>query len=131
MNYRSYGNNDIRKRMIEYLGGASLKDATGHANLSGDLETVVYKLSGHLKMLHAADNNRQSDDHLPPGKGNINWARLILDLLDTAFQGTFIMELSNDQGKTGKEFLKEAVQARQYLRDITRKIKLDRSAKNP
>lgn len=104
---------------------------TGHANLSGDLDSVVHKLSGHLKMVHAADNSGQYDDHLPPGKGAIDWHRLIQHLMEASFQGTIIMELSGDQGITGNALLQEAVRARQYIRDIIKKIKFDGSAKNP
>ncbi len=95
---------------------------TGHANLSGDLDTVVHKLSGHLKMLHAADNKGSYDDHLPPGKGAVNWPRLIKQLMEASFQGTFIMELSGDRGITMEAILQEAVQARQFIRDIIREI---------
>ena len=102
---------------------------TGHANLSGDLDTVVRKLSGHLKMLHVADNKGQSDDHLPPGKGNINWNGLVEQLMQTSFQGTLIMELSGDQGITGDALLREAVQARRYIRDIIRKIMFQHTIK--
>jgi hypothetical protein len=39
---------------------------TGHAHLGEDLPAVVHKLSGHLWMVHASDNHRTCDDHLPP-----------------------------------------------------------------
>jgi sugar phosphate isomerase/epimerase len=37
---------------------------TGHAFLSGDIESVMYKLSGHLQLLHASDTRGTYDDHL-------------------------------------------------------------------
>lgn len=97
---------------------------TGHANLAGDLYMAVFKLSGHLKMIHAADNRGQHDDHLPPGRGNINWRRLIQDLIRASFHGTLIMELSGDLGKTDTEILQEAVHARQYIREIQKETVL-------
>ena len=42
---------------------------TGHAHLGEDSPAVVHKLSGHLWMVHASDNHRHYDDHLPPGDG--------------------------------------------------------------
>ena len=67
---------------------------TGHAHLSGDLAAAVHKLSGHLWMVHASDNRRQFDDHLPPGDGTVNWAGLLEDLYDLHFNGTFILEIN-------------------------------------
>ena len=98
---------------------------TGHANLSGDLDTVMYKLSGHLKMVHAADNKGHRDDHLPPGKGYIDWHKLISKLNQTRFQGGFILEISGDMGKSVHELLSDAQQARQLIWDISRKIEIE------
>jgi len=98
---------------------------TGHANLSGDLDTVVYKLSGHLKMVHAADNKGKNDDHLPPGQGYIDWYKLILKLNKTGFHGAFILELSGDEGKSIDVLLEDACHARHFIWDIARKIDLE------
>lgn len=95
---------------------------TGHANLSGDLDTVMYKLSGHLKMVHAADNKGKYDDHMAPGKGYIDWHKLISKLIETGFHGAFILELSGDAGKSVDVLLEDARDARQYIRNIAREI---------
>lgn len=92
---------------------------TGHAYLSGDLHTVVHKLSGHLKMLHANDNRGHGDDHLPPGDGDIKWMPLINQLRHYQFQGTLILELSGNG--TPEEIMGGARRARKYLRDLSRK----------
>jgi sugar phosphate isomerase/epimerase len=95
---------------------------TGHAHLSGDLYTVTYKLSGHLKMVHAADNRGKNDDHLPPGRGDIDWALLIDRLEETGFNGTLILELSGENNKSSLQLLEEARQARNFIRKIAQKI---------
>lgn len=92
---------------------------TGHAFLSGELHTVVHRLSGHLKMLHANDNCSHGDDHLPPGDGGIHWAPLIHQLRHYQFQGTIILEL-NGNG-TPDEIMSGARRARNFLRDINHK----------
>lgn len=100
---------------------------TGHANLSGDLYTVMYKLSGHLRLVHAADNRGQYDDHLPPGQGKINWKRVLAKLLESGFQGPLILELAGDEKKPPEQILTGARAGRQLLRDISQQLSVDKS----
>ena len=93
---------------------------TGHAFLSGDLYAVMYKLSGHLKMMHAADNNGHRDDHLPPGEGNINWQVLVEKLIQVNFNGTIILELSGDRGLDRQTLLNGALRARHTIYEHAR-----------
>lgn len=91
---------------------------TGHAYLSGDVYSVTHKLSGHLQMIHVNDNNGKFDDHLPPGKGQIEWKRLLGQLSRANFRGGMILELAGN--RPAVEILEEARAARNYLRDIGR-----------
>lgn len=95
---------------------------TGHAYLSGDLYSVMHKLSGHLEMIHAHDNGGNYDDHRPPGDGNIDWNRLLTELSRIEFHGGFILELSGN--KEPEIVLAEARRARRYLREISRRLAL-------
>jgi sugar phosphate isomerase/epimerase len=95
---------------------------TGHAYLSGDLYSVMHKLSGHLQMIHANDNRGNYDDHKPPGDGNIDWSRLLMELSQIEFHGGFILELSGS--KEPEIVLAEARRARRYLRDLSRQLAL-------
>ncbi|MBD3317307.1 MAG: TIM barrel protein [Chitinivibrionales bacterium] len=95
---------------------------TGHAYLSREFDRVTYKLSGHLALIHASDNNGERDDHLPPGKGTIEWERFFLAITRTGFRGSIIMELAGKDNRDPDELLAEARQARRYLRDISRKL---------
>jgi sugar phosphate isomerase/epimerase len=97
---------------------------TGHAALSRDLYRIMYKLSGNLKLVHANDNYEQNDDHVPPGRGRIDWGRLLAELNQTGFRGGFILELSGDTGDSPEETLHQARQSRRLLRDIGRGIEL-------
>jgi sugar phosphate isomerase/epimerase len=99
---------------------------TGHAHLAGDIRTVVHKFSSHLKMLHADDNRGKHDDHLPPGRGNIDWQQVISDLHHIGFAGTIILELSGYEGGDVNGRLDEALEARGFLRSISRKVQLSR-----
>jgi sugar phosphate isomerase/epimerase len=97
---------------------------TGHAHLGEDLPAVVHKLSGHLWMVHASDNHRQYDDHLPPGDGKINWAALLSHLNDLRFNGTFIMEISGSGDRSRKEILEGARRGRSHLRDLSHRLRV-------
>ena len=95
---------------------------TGHANLTGDMHTVIQKLSGHLRMVHAHDNHGGSDQHLAPGTGFIDWNRVLMELEKTGFHGGIILELShmNDM----QRLLLEARKAKRFLREIDRHLTL-------
>lgn len=97
---------------------------TGHAYLSKDLRTVVHKLSGHLRMLHVNDNRGGWDDHLPPGKGHIDWESLIRQLRHWKFHGTLILELSDKIGPP-ELIMEQAREARAYLSEIHARIETE------
>lgn len=97
---------------------------TGHAYLAEDLLLVVHKLSGHLWMVHASDNRRQRDDHLPPGDGEIDWAALLAHLTKLHFNGTMILEIAGDVDR--EETLRRARRGRQHLRDLAHRFRTDR-----
>jgi sugar phosphate isomerase/epimerase len=97
---------------------------TGHAFLSGDIYRVLYKLSGHLQFLHANDNLGRDDDHLPPGKGKIDWKQLLHELNEIDFEGALILELMGDSRKSPETVMAEARHARRFLRDIARRLTL-------
>lgn len=97
---------------------------TGHATLSGDLYNVLYKLSGHLRVIHANDNMGTADDHLPPGKGTVDWGRVLFELSETNFHGGMILELAGTGSKDIKGTLDAARKARLYIRNISRSLYL-------
>lgn len=88
---------------------------TGHARLSGDLESVIQKLSGHLKMVHINDNNGERDDHLIPGEGSIDWPWFIAALRRQQFQGGLIIEMAAGATESIPDTLTRAKRGRDYL----------------
>ncbi|HYF37466.1 MAG TPA: sugar phosphate isomerase/epimerase family protein [Prosthecobacter sp.] len=93
---------------------------TGHANLAGELGSVVQKLSGHLKMLHVNDNRGNSDAHLCPGDGIIDWHSLLADLRKHHFKGSLILELSSSPDENPTDVLARARRAADYLIESSR-----------
>lgn len=97
---------------------------TGHAFLSGDLRTVIHKLSGHLRMLHVNDNLGDHDQHLSPGDGAIDWISLMRQLRQWRFLGPLILELA-DHGEPPEQIMARAREARTFLGDILAKLLLN------
>jgi sugar phosphate isomerase/epimerase len=91
---------------------------TGHAFLADILYPAIDKLSAHLLMVHAADNHGERDDHLPPGKGDIEWGRVVEALDRTGFRGPLILEIAGRKDDDPKALLQKAVEARQFLRGL-------------
>jgi len=91
---------------------------TGHAFLAQSLYGQIDNLGAHLLMMHAADNHGKEDDHLPPGKGDIEWPRIVAALSRIKFKGPVILELSGREGDDPAARLQEVIEARQYLRNL-------------
>jgi sugar phosphate isomerase/epimerase len=115
--------------MLWMLGAITSMDVgicldTGHAFLSGDLDTVIHKLSGHLWMVHASDNHGERDDHLAPGRGRIYWRSVIDKLAQTQFAGDIIIEMAADA--SGNVDLAAAQQARTFLHELAGELEVAR-----
>jgi sugar phosphate isomerase/epimerase len=95
---------------------------TGHANLSGELMNVVHQMSGHLRMIHANDNNGDWDAHLVPGDGSVVWPRIVEELSNSGFQGTVILELAGNEKISHGEMLERARRGRRFLHGICRSV---------
>ncbi|MFO7696591.1 MAG: sugar phosphate isomerase/epimerase [Anaerolineae bacterium] len=69
---------------------------SGHANL-GDLGAprAVRMAGPRLRTLHLHDNYGQVDDHLPPGRGTIDWADLFAALAEVGYSRTLQLELTD------------------------------------
>jgi sugar phosphate isomerase/epimerase len=102
---------------------------TGHAFLSGDMQSLIRKLRGHLRMVHAHDNGGANDGHFPPGEGRIDWEATLRDLVEIEFRGALILELA---GQPDAEVtMANARRGRQHLREISRRIALSSRLKVP
>ena len=109
------------KDILWIMGAINASDVgicldTGHAYLSGDLTTVVHKLSGHLWMVHASDNYGSRDDHFPPGNGSIDWPSLVAQLARLRFEGSIILEIAADA--TGNVDFLAAQRSRKLLHEL-------------
>jgi sugar phosphate isomerase/epimerase len=70
----------------------------GHANLSKDagrqpVRAYLERYRTQLIHLHLHDNHGETDDHLLPGKGTIDWPDLFRTLDEIAYSGPMVLEL--------------------------------------
>ena len=83
-------------RMIEEIGSEQLGILldTGHAHVNGeDLAEVVYRLKDVPFHIHIDDNHGDSDAHLTPGEGSIDFAPFVKALQEIDYQGFVSCEL--------------------------------------
>ena len=85
-------------QLRELLGGPHVGFCidTGHANL-GDLGAArAIDLAGKwLYTTHLQDNHGQRDDHLPPGRGAIDWAAVFQAMRRTGYARPLMLELTD------------------------------------
>ena len=84
----------------------------GHANVSGeDFTKAIYKFRNKLFHIHFHDNfgkkeiNGRTDAHLAPGKGIIDWKKVIKALREINYQNYITIECNGQEIKEGIEFL--------------------------
>jgi len=68
----------------------------GHANIARQLDNFLEDCSKMIVHVHAHDNDGVSDLHLTPGRGIINWPKLIKKLREKGFEGALIVETEED-----------------------------------
>jgi len=90
---------------------------TGHAHLSGNLQELLLRMKGRLRMLHGNDNRGAFDDHFPPGQGSIDWGAFLQELTATGFCGGIILELA--ESADVERTLQGAREARLFLHQLT------------
>ena len=95
---------------------------TGHAYLAGEMGTVIQKLSGHLKMVHANDNRGDWDSHFPPGEGNIDWGWVLGELQRCHFNGQIVLEIHGGEHEPTSDVMARAVRARDFLTRLMQQL---------
>jgi sugar phosphate isomerase/epimerase len=81
--------------------------------MMGDVVDAIETLSGHLWTTHVHDNRGQSDDHLVPYAGSIDWEAAMMGMQKIGYDGTVLFEV----GDTGDpvEVLRRTAAARERL----------------
>lgn len=67
---------------------------TGHAHVSGLQPGAFIRMAGdRIKATHIDDNRRDTDAHLPPFMGSIDWADTVRALREVGYTGDFAFEI--------------------------------------
>lgn len=69
---------------------------TSHTMLGGCLFEAIERFGSRLLHVQASDNHGHTDDHLVPGDGVIDWARVIASLERLGYGGVFMLEVAGD-----------------------------------
>ena len=85
----------------------------GHAHLLGDVPEAIEIASEYLVTTHVHDNRGQSDDHLVPFQGTINWASTIMSFEKIGYDGVLMYEVK--AAESTRAVLERAVTARRRL----------------
>jgi sugar phosphate isomerase/epimerase len=88
----------------------------GHAHLLGDAAEAIETASEYLVTTHIHDNRRQSDDHLVPFQGSINWAATVMAFEKIGYDGVLMYEVKNVESP--RAVLERAVAARRRLEGL-------------
>ncbi len=71
---------------------------TSHANLMGGLAEEMEICGTSVLRTHISDNLGASDDHLPPGDGEINWQQVLTSLRRISYRGSLMLEIDGTKG---------------------------------
>ncbi len=88
----------------------------GHAHILGDTAEAIETTSEYLVTTHIHDNRRQSDDHLVPFQGSINWAAAIMAFEKIGYDGVLMYEVR--AAESSRAVLERAVAARRKLEEL-------------
>jgi len=77
----------------------------GHANTTGEIENFL-QLTDKFVNVHLHDNDGESDHHMPPGEGTVDFETVLGEL--SHYDGTFVLEARSwDGALSGKEYLEK------------------------
>jgi sugar phosphate isomerase/epimerase len=85
----------------------------GHAHILGDTTDAIETTSEYLVTTHIHDNRRDSDDHLVPFQGSIDWPAAIMAFEKIGYDGVLMYEVR--AAESPRAVLERAVSARHKL----------------
>lgn len=113
-------NTDALLRLMDHVKsdnfGAVLD--TGHQNAQKEiLPLSVEKLGNRIFYLHVSDNDGKVNEHLPLGKGNIDWEGIFLALKKHNYQGYVAIDIGNVP-----DIEKAYIDSKKFLEDLGERL---------
>ncbi|MGC9063502.1 MAG: sugar phosphate isomerase/epimerase family protein [bacterium] len=113
-------NTDALLRLMDHVKsdnfGAVLD--TGHQNAQKEiLPLSVEKLRNRIFYLHVSDNDGKVNEHLPLGKGNIDWEGIFLALKKHNYQGYVAIDIGNVP-----DIEKAYIDSKKFLEDLAKRL---------
>ncbi len=111
--WHAYGFMEAPQDLLRLAAAAQPADTgllldTGHAVLQGFNPTDTARLwLPRLAQMHAHDNHGETDDHLPLGCGVVDWESLIGMLIESHWDGVFMIEVG--ENSDGRRSLAESM----------------------
>lgn len=115
-------NTDALLRLMDYVKsdnfGAVLD--TGHLNAQKEiLPLSAEKLGNRIFYLHVSDNDGKVNEHLPLGKGNIDWEGIFLALKKHNYQGYVAIDIGNVP-----DIEKAYIESKKFLEDLAQRLNI-------
>ncbi len=86
------GVEDFKRFYKEFDEPIGLALDTGHANITGELESFLTEMPEKIAHVHAHDNVGKSDQHLGIGYGNIDWKKTTHLLKKASYNDILMVE---------------------------------------
>jgi sugar phosphate isomerase/epimerase len=119
--YEIVPNSDAMLALIKSVGSRNLGLIfdTGHLFVQKEILAVsLEKLRNHVFLIHLADNDGFTDYHWAPGKGKVDWERLLKGVKKTGYSRFLNIDVA---GKYD-DIEKEIIHGRDYVRKLAEKI---------
>jgi sugar phosphate isomerase/epimerase len=91
---------------------------TGHANIGSPrgrrIQALISRFGSRIAHVHVSDNHGEADEHLPLGKGSIDFKAVVKTLTAMGYDGTVTLEIFTDDRRdltAGKKLFSERVAA--------------------
>jgi len=81
------------------------------------LELVILKTKDLIKHVHLADNDGTQAYHYPPGRGTIDFEKLVKTLKKIGYDGYLVVDIAGV-----KNILQEAVRAKEYFESCIARV---------
>ncbi len=83
--------------LLEEIPALGITFDVGHANMAGvSLRDTVLRLAQRLRLVHIHDNDGSSDQHLPVGRGTIDWRSFTQALVQIRYTGVLEFEFQGE-----------------------------------